>query len=223
MANNLKKSISRMRSSISGPKKRKRETDFDNARSFYEYEQTFTQENERSVKERTAYRVKLPIIQQFSMTTATSVYEGKSFENEFFDQFRDGLELANSTDGWNRVHSREYKLVRVTGFDKATIDFIAYNLENWFPVEVKDQRSGVEPVGTRRKKKYGIVGFRNQKQFQRLYDPDETVVPASISKRWITDVLEELPGIVIKRVFVKENDGWKANFCDVLSVSDSFV
>lgn len=227
MVNNLKPLILRMRSSVSGPLKKRRTTDFGDSRSFFEYEQTLTQENEPSVKERTAYRVRLPLIQEFAITSIDPKYEGKEFENELFLQFKDGIELATSENGWPGVKKRDMRLCRVTGFERATIDFIAYNKKYWFPVEIKDQRTYQERQRPLNERRYphlsGIVGFRNQKQFQRLFEPDETVIPAALHLRWITEKLEELPGIVLKRRFVSNIKGHKsASFCEVYSVHDSF-
>jgi len=194
-------------------RKRNRQSEFTGYTDYDEYEPTSSQRtiaeyysSQRSVINA---HVQLPLLGRISMVTPHELNMGLEIEGAIRARGLQGdLTIRNVEvksermniggrsvqQEYGEVFSDKYTLVRVEGGDRSIVDFIAYNDDYWFPVEVKSQPA---PFGDPEKIQ---IGFRNWRQLRALR-LDSNVVPLTDQgKRAIARRgCKRLHGVVIVR------------------------
>lgn len=232
MVNNLKRLILRMRFSGTPTAPSKRKQAMDSAR---EHKRSFRSVSEASRHKTTEFQqeatgiystvadVDAFFLGEFTMATRSRVARGVEVEKEFFRQYRSGIELPNVIMRRDEVpFIANYKIAKVKGVQigdeeplPPLIDFIAYNDDYWFAMELK---SDLRLPNTQRSDK---IFFRNWKQIRELNEPGPATVPGVESVRRKIKNLERLPSVVLKRdMIVTQGTGFMSVF-NVYSVLPS--
>lgn len=223
MANNLKLLILPMRSSSKAPaelsrrgqalaerkaeaaKEAKRKRKFESIEQAAAEGGTLSQEKKVHGKDDFAFQADCILLKEMGMKSGACA-SGDDFEAEFLRQYSEGIELPNifiDLDGSETRFDGTYKITRVKkvkrrygkgdGFPPV-VDFIGYNKDWWFPLEIKSQ---VRKVGQPQKHS---VWFRNWRQVRELADPTQATLPEDDDDALAVVMgAERLPGLVIKR------------------------
>jgi len=221
MANNLKPLILPMRSSGKAPAnpgrfarmhaERKAEADKEAKRKrvFKSVEQaaaeggTLSQEKKVHGKDSIAFEAECIFLREMTMMSEECA-TGDEFEAEFLRQYAGGVQLPNifiDLDGSETRFDGNYKITRVKGvarrYDEPLpplVDYIAYNKDWWFPLEIKSQ---TRKAG---EKQSHSVSFRTWRQVRELADPTSATLPEKDDEALaVVLAAERLPGVVIKR------------------------
>lgn len=201
-------------------KESKRKRKFKSVQEAAEEGGTLSQEKNVYGRYETNFHADCVLLKQMGMNTVDREGTGDLFEREFLRQFEGGIILPNILvdERGETKFDDTYSITRVRPVEgpdgeeyPPVVDFIAYNKDRWFALEIKDQHRKVgEPLPT------NSVGFRNFRQVRELANPTKATRPRTEDPAFlICRKAKRIPSLVIKRNFIaalRGGNGFKSVF-----------
>ena len=198
----------------------KRRRKFKSVQEAAEVGGTFSQEKKVYGRYETNFHADCVLLKQMAMNHVDRQGTGDLFEREFLRQFEGGIVLPNVVvdDRGETKFDDTYRITRVRPVEgpdgeeyPPVVDFIAYNKDRWFALELKDQhRKPGEPLPT------NMVGFRNFRQVRELVNPTKATRPRTEDPSFLVcREAKRIPSLLIKRNIIaplRGGNGFKSVF-----------